>query len=1183
VKRRPSIKLLGRVSIGSAIVGLTLPAKTNAPAQAEREDGRSHVNARAPVFPKTIGSAFEEASFTWLAVAHEALLADRSALGKLYPEPSFARTIIPEAPKPEGLPEAFDPGKLESVGEAFETVAIAQHDTPIALKLPEIGLAAPALDYLGKPGTTPDASDQNQQVLETDHTSTPMVRNNAPSLYRTPLEPLYVEAEHIASVPIIVVHRSELPVLDAGEFAENLTSEVDASLLETTTSAIAIGSLPAELPINRATVRDRALTPVVPETSIANVVLTVSDLPSPASEINEPDDDVTIQQSGQTETDLTPGRQAFPVEQSDPLFDYDDELILQLRVASTSATETIIAYGTRSGVYLPLGEMARLLDLPIQVSDDGHYASGWFLSEERTLTVDLRQSLIVNPEGTSGVERTMAQAFDGELFLRADVMASLFPLEIETDLRSQAVILTTLEPFPFEERMRRRAERDRLNLRTNRPEPERWPREETPWAALSVPMADLEIRAVSDTARGIRGETDIRLAGDLAFLTAQSFISATTRDGLTAAIVELGRRDADADLLGPLEATEFSVGDVATRAMPLGLRGASGRGAFVSNQSFDGISVFDEIDFRGVLPSGYEVELYRNDVLLGSTQERVNGQYEFLQIPVDYGLNVFRLVFYGPQGQRREEVRRVSVGDGRLAPGKFEYTAGTVQRGVNLLGVEGPDFRPDIRFGDWQVIGEVAYGLSSDITASASAAFFEELGQQRWIATAGVRTGIGGLAVRGDVGVSDGGGNAFGFGLGGRALGGGFKLTHFEYSGPFIDEVRAIGSQPLERATELDFNTSLGLGGDTYLPITFRGRRTEYQDGRTQTNAIARASLRLPGIISSNTLSYSNLSAPETGGFAQLVGNFDLATFNRSSTQIRGSVGYRVHPDPMITQIGAEVSRAIDDRTVVRASAAYTFENGGAVVGLSAIREFDRFTLALDSQYDFERNDHAVALRVNLSFGRDPLRGQFFVARPGMASSGSAAVRAFHDLDGDRVFGPGDTPLPDVIFSASNNTAQTDENGLARLGDLGNGNRAVIQVDPSSLPDIFMAPVTRGVEIVPRAGRFHTTDFAIIELSEVEGTVNFAEDSNARGVSGLRLQMVDKSGEVIDFVRTERGGYFFFERVQPGTYELIIEPEQAARLNLCLASTEDLRIGNISDILSVDLTVATCNPDAPEI
>ncbi|WP_271079300.1 hypothetical protein [Aurantiacibacter sp. MUD61] len=898
---------------------------------------------------------------------------------------------------------------------------------------------------------------------------------------------------------------------------------------------------------------------------------------APGAEPGATGDAAAPAQTGQPSTDITPGTQTFPAEPGQALFDYDDELILQLRVTGTTATDTIIAYGTRGGVYLPLGELARLLDLPIQISDDGNYASGWFLSEERTLAINLRSGNVQTASGAFTLPPDAAQAFEGEVFLRSDIFTQLFPLEIETDLRSQAVILTTLEPFPFEERMRRQAERERLGLRNNMPEQAQWPREDLPWDAFTVPIVDTELRAVSDTARGERLETDLRVAGDLAFMTAQAFISATTRDGLTAAIVELGRRDADGDLLGPLQATQFLVGDVATDAMPLGLRGASGRGAYVSNQTLDGISVFDEIDFRGVLPDGYEVEIYRNDILLGSTRSRVNGQYEFLQIPVDFGLNVFRLVFYGPQGQRREEVRRISVGDGRLAAGDFTYSAGVVERGVNLLGVEGPDFRRDFRYGDWQASAEASYGISADVTANVSAAFFQYDGQDRWLTTAGLRTGLGGLALRADAGLSEGGGAAAGIGLGGRALGGGFRLTHFEYSGPFIDELRGAGNLPLDRATEFDFNTSLDLGRELYVPLSLRARRSEFQDGRVQTSAAARASVRLPGYIASSTLSYTGTSSPDAPSFSQLIGNFDLATFNRSSTQLRGSVGFRAYPDAAITQVAAEISHAVDDRTVVRGSAGYAFENGGAFLGLSAIREFDQFSLALDGQYDFERKDHSVALRVNFSFGRDPLSNRFFVAPPGMASSGAVAVRAFRDVDGDRVYSAADVPLPDVTVSTTSATATTDEQGHARLGELGNGSRAVVQVDPSSLPDIFMAPVNRGIEIVPRAGRFQTLDFPVIELSEVEGTVVFSEDTGARGVSGLRLQMLDGSGELTDFVRTERGGYFFFERVEPGTYTLVIDPEQAERLNLCLDTLAPVTVGQASDIISLDLSVRSCD------
>ncbi|RJY09142.1 hypothetical protein D6201_07010 [Aurantiacibacter aquimixticola] len=966
------------------------------------------------------------------------------------------------------------------------------------------------------------------------------------------------------------------------EFSIEVTAELEAEDSEEHSeleAPVPMGSAASERAHSSDTLLDRTLDAQLADSGVALFSKTET---SEASDFAPPPDTLaatttSIPAIGETDDATSIGNQ------DDPLFGYDDELILQLRVVGTSATETIIAYGARDGTYLPVGELSRLLDLPIQISDDGNYASGWYLSEDRTVFINLREGTIELQGRTIQLDQSAGQAFDGETFLRADLFAEIFPLEVETDLRSQAIILTTLEPFPFEERMRRRAERERLSLRANSPEQAAWPREELPWAALSFPIIDAELRAVSDVPRGERFESDLRIAGDFAFLTAQAYVSATTRDGLTAALVELGRRDADGDLLGPLQATEFALGDVATLAMPVGLRGASGRGAFVTNQALDGFSVFDEIDFRGVLLDGYEVELYRNDILLGSTRERVNGQYEFLQIPVDYGLNVFRLIFYGPQGQRREEVRRISVGDGRLASGGLQYSAGIVERSVNLLGVEGPDFRPDTRFGDLQAVAEVSYGLNSSITVNASGAMFEDRGADRWIATGGLRSGLGGLAILADAAFSDGGGTAFGVGLGGRALGGGFRLTHFEYSGPFIDELRATGTQPLTRATEVDFNTSIDLGNDLYVPLTLRGRRTAFQDGRVQTNASLRASARFSGLIASSAVSYIELSTPTGSGFDQALASFDLATFNRSSTQLRGSVGFRLFPDTAITQAAAEVSHALDDRTVLRASAGYAFENGGATLGFSAVREFDRFSLALDSQYDFERDDHVIALRLNLSFGRDPVRNSFFVAQPGMAGSGAVSVRAFHDLDGDHAFSAGDVPLPDVTISSANASTLTDEFGRARLGQLGNGNRVVIQLDPSSLPDIYMSPVNRGIQVEPRAGRFQTLDFAVVELSEVEGIVSFQEEESERGVSGLRLQMYDETGELVDYVRTERGGYFFFERVPPGTYSFIIDPEQAERLDLCLSAQEPLLVASVSEIYNLELKVQACEPELRDL
>ncbi len=269
--------------------------------------------------------------------------------------------------------------------------------------------------------------------------------------------------------------------------------------------------------------------------------------------------------------DYRPGTRAFPAEQTNRAFDLDDELILQIKIKGIASSDTVVAYGTREALYLPLGEISRILDLAIRVSDDGHYANGWFLEEARTLTVNLREQRLTTRAGERPLKPGEAQAFDGEMFLRSELFSEIFPLELQPNLRAQAIYLSTLEPFPFEERIRREAERARLGARDRAPDQQQWPRQETPWLAASLPLADVELRAISDSPMGNRLEGDLRFGGDLAFMTAQSYFSATTRDGLVASLVQLGRRDTDGNLLGPLEATDFQFGDVATSSMPVGL------------------------------------------------------------------------------------------------------------------------------------------------------------------------------------------------------------------------------------------------------------------------------------------------------------------------------------------------------------------------------------------------------------------------------------------------------------------------------------------------------------------------------------------------------------------------------------------------------------------------------------
>lgn len=849
-----------------------------------------------------------------------------------------------------------------------------------------------------------------------------------------------------------------------------------------------------------------------------------------------------------------------------PRFSADDELIFQIETVRHELADTIIGYQWRGQIYLPLGTIARFLDLAISISDSGHYASGWVLDPKHNLAINLRDGTITVDGQTRKLDPGDAAAFDGELFLRADRFADIMPLSLATSLRAQTVTIKTRVPFPFEDRAQREDAREHLAARRGSEGAHRWPREDTPYQAISFPLADLETRAMSDRTQGARVENDLRLAGDLAFLTARAYVSTSTRYGVTAAHVEMGRRDADGTLLGPLKATDFSFGDVSSAPLALGLGAATGRGAVVGNAPLERASVFDTIDFKGDLPDGYEVELYRNGLLIDSTRAQVGGQYQFLRVPVDFGLNLFRLVFYGPQGQRRETIRQISVGDGRLSKGEFIYTAGVLQKSVNVLDIRGPNFIPGQDYGAWRSAAQVQYGISSAVTATAALAAYQSLGTWHWLTTAGLRTGIGGVAMKLDLAVADHGGKAIEAGIGGRLAGFSYKLTHVEYFGQFVDEVRSYTNDTLRRATEGSVNGALRLGGGDHpiiIPIYAFARQIDYADGRQLTDLTFHQSTSVTShLMLSNTLDYNRTVSTNGTSTAQTTGAFDLATMSGSRTQYRLTLDYAVAPTPQVTSAMVEVDHSIGDHTLLRAGVSHLITAGQTQLGLSAVRRYNRFTLAVDGSYTTGSGQYSAMLRMGFSFGRNPFTGSLFIAPPGLSTGGAAAIRAYRDNNGNHVFDEGDTVIPGVAFNTGTEHATTDTSGVAFLGKLGDGQRTNIQVDGDALPDVSLAPVTKGVEIAPRAGRIHISNFAIVAMSEIDGRAYFVEGGRDKAVSGLILLLIDAKGKRVARTRTTSDGGFWFEAVHAGDYTITLDPGQAANLKIRMRDAAHLTIGN---------------------
>ena len=158
----------------------------------------------------------------------------------------------------------------------------------------------------------------------------------------------------------------------------------------------------------------------------------------------------------------------------------------------------------------------------------------------------------------------------------------------------------------------------------------------------------------------------------------------------------LSGSDPDGNLLGPAHATQFGFGDVEGFDSKLTGSSAFGRGAMITNRPLATQAAFDQTQFEGDLPAGWEAELYRNDELLAFAKPTSDQRYIFDNVQLLYGENRIRIVLYGPQGQVRTREETINVGQDNAPPGKTWYWVGFNEPNLDIISLEKPPDGQDL-------------------------------------------------------------------------------------------------------------------------------------------------------------------------------------------------------------------------------------------------------------------------------------------------------------------------------------------------------------------------------------------------------------------------------------------------------------------------------------------------------
>ncbi|WP_116091291.1 hypothetical protein [Sphingomonas crusticola] len=837
---------------------------------------------------------------------------------------------------------------------------------------------------------------------------------------------------------------------------------------------------------------------------------------------------------------------------SPPSVTEDQLLLLELRFSGHTLSDAMSTYATDQGVYLPLGELSRILEMDIRI--DGTRATGTIGAARAPLLLDIAALQLSVGGRTIPVTRNQALVAGGDIYLRQDLLQAVLPIRLELDTSSLAATLTPRERLPFQDSEERRARRaqlsenkgeggttaDVLNI-------------STPYRAFTAPSIDINADGGfgnSDTPRTTH--YDLRAAGDLLWSNYQLYVGSNQNGKPTSVRATLERDDPDGHLLGPLHATRVAVGDIYTPALSIGPRSTFGRGFIISSDPVEQASVFDRIVLRGELPLGYEVELYVNDALRGSQATPVEGRYEFPDISLIRGLNVIRLIFYGPRGERREEVRQINVGSGVLSKGQTVINMGVAQEGRSLFTLEDRAGLSDINSGNGlRAVISVAHGFTPSLTLTAGAArYTTDQGDTSALGAVGLRTSFFGMATQLDAAVNNQGATGAALSLAGQVKGVAVVARHAEYRGGFSDEVLPSGNDELVRSTNVRADITIPIGANLRLPISTELERDQYTDGSTLYQASARSTVNLGGAYFSGGVEYSRRNQVNFAD-EHLVATLDASTTVRT-WQLRAALNLDVVPTLRARTLTLTADRDVSEDLSYRIGIIRSFGSGAATsIQAAGTRHFPFGDVALNGEFRPEAMDYRLSLQFAVGLVYNPARSRYVLTRPGAASSGTVAFHAFVDTNGNGVLDPGEEPVPGIAVEGGSRTTPTGADGRALISNVAGVGRARLQVDLDALADPYLAAPPQTVQLVPGPGRVAAVEYPLRRSGEMQAHVMLLTAAgDKRGLSAAKIEVARPDGSVVMEARTEFDGSVFIERLPVGTYQLQMDAAQMNSLGL---------------------------------
>lgn len=849
-------------------------------------------------------------------------------------------------------------------------------------------------------------------------------------------------------------------------------------------------------------------------------------------------------------------------------------LILDFRLDGYSLSDGLSAFQEADTVFLPLGEVTRLLSLAIKTQVANGLANGYIVREDRTFELNVPSGLVVIAGQSSRFDSASVKVMAEDIYVPLSLLSKWLPVDFVLNVSFLQLNAKPREKLPLQARLERERLNDGLRARGQRQQNEAYPKIQAKHGWLGYPFIDHTVGANARFGRQsdqYQASYSTFISADFLGMEGSAFINASRDRSAVDYRFILGRNDPDANLLGPMQARSFSLGNIVVPSVPNIMSTSQfGTGYSVSNRRLDQPTSFDRQSLRGYLPQGWDVTLYFNDALIGFQQSRADGLYSFDDLPLSFGRNDFRLVFNGPLGQMRTENRNFMLDQAILKPGEFVYgvtqhrsqlgdlrnvlatDVGLSSKIVGSLGwVQTPRMNSLTGLKDTQQFSSVALRGYTDAAILTSQWIQSETGRSLW--ELGAKTRLGAYAI---------------------------DYLHTHIGSNFDSDFFPNVGDMVRKRDQLRLSGVLAPMGTLRLPIAVSAQREKMGPGLLSQGFSGRLSFMAARAFFTQGLNWRQIKMDGQAPVATANGTLQVSR-RLLNMGLSAQMDYALTQSKGLQTLALALDRSLSDGYRVNGGLIRDQVNQISLISAGISKNLGSFAWAVSGSLS-DKGEKAIALQLSMSMGRDPRTGKWFTDALPMANSGALAARAFVDRNLNGIWDPGEELVAGAGFLIDRGGRYpqlTNDKGEAFISRLRAGRYTEVGLDPALLEDPQWKIAGTGVSVLPRPGFVQSLDFPLIATSDVDGSAYLLTRAGRRGIGDVLIELVSVTGEVVRTVSSSSDGFYTLTQVIPGRYVLRVSPMQLRKLGLRSLRSHEVVVGLDSDFIhGLDFELEALSP-----